>query len=80
MLEERMHVTRLQIPARPYRGTSFSSWTTMLRSASFAFLEMLRVCCGDPQASKFCRVNLRIHDVHCGSSDDLLSDAIVGDE
>lgn len=47
----------------------------MLRSASFAFLEMLRVCCG-PQASKPCRVNLRIHDVHCGSSVELLSDAI----
>ena len=49
----------------------------MLRSASFAFFEMLRVCC-DPQASKFCRVNLRTHDVHCGSSDVLPSDVIKG--
>src|SRR4051812_13732464 len=63
------------VPARPKRGTSFNSLTTMLRSASFAFFEMPRVCCG-PQASKFWRVNRRIHDVHCGSSDELLIDAI----
>jgi hypothetical protein len=69
-------VTWRDIPARPYRGTSFSSLTTMFRSASLAFFDMLRVCCG-PQASKFCRVNLRMHDVHCGSRDDLLMDAIV---
>ena len=50
----------------------------MLRSASFAFFEMLRVCCG-PQASRFCRVTLRIHDVHCGSSMELLNDAIGRD-
>jgi hypothetical protein len=48
----------------------------MLRSASFAFFEMLRVCCG-PQTSKFCRVTLRIHDVHCGSSVELLNEAIA---
>jgi hypothetical protein len=64
-------------PARPYRGTSFSSLTTIFRSASFAFFDMLRVCC-DPQASRFCRVKLRIHDVHCGSSEGLLNDAIGG--
>jgi hypothetical protein len=64
------------VPARPNLGTSFSSFTTMLRSASFAFFEMLRVCCG-PQTSKFCRVTLRIHDVHCGSSVELLNEAIA---
>ena len=48
----------------------------MLRSASFAFLVMLRVCCV-PHASKFCRVALRMHDVHCGSSVEVLSEAIV---
>jgi hypothetical protein len=47
----------------------------MLRSASFAFFEMLRVCC-ERQTSKFCRVTLRMHDVHCGSSDDLPIDVI----
>jgi hypothetical protein len=64
------------VPARPNLGTSFSSFTTMLRSASFAFLEMLRVCC-DPHASKFCRVNLLIHDVHCGSSFEFCNEAIA---
>jgi len=64
------------VPARPNLGTSFSSFTMMLRSASFAFLEMLRVC-WDPQTSKFCRVTLLMHDVHCGSSVDVLSEAIV---
>jgi DNA-directed RNA polymerase specialized sigma24 family protein len=48
----------------------------MLRSASFAFLEILRVC-GGAHASKFCRAILRIHDVHCGSSDDLVSEAMA---
>lgn len=66
------------VPARPNRGTSFSSLTTMLRSASFAFFEMLRVCC-DPQASRCCRVTLRMHVVHCGSSVGLFNDAIGRD-
>jgi hypothetical protein len=47
----------------------------MLRSASFAFFEMVRVCC-DAETPKFCRVTLRIHDVHCGSSVEVLSEAI----
>ena len=53
-----------------------SSFTIILRSASLAFLEMLRVCCG-PQTSRFCRVTLRIHDVHCGSSAEPLNEAIA---
>lgn len=48
----------------------------MLRSASFAALEMLRVCCRCPRCSSPSRVTLRIHDEHCGSSDGLASDAI----
>jgi hypothetical protein len=48
----------------------------MFRAASFACFEMLRVCCG-PETSKFCRANRRMHDEHCGSSEDLLSDAIA---
>jgi hypothetical protein len=47
----------------------------MFRSSSFAFFEMLRACC-DPQPPRFCCTARRKHDVHCGSSDDLLTDAI----
>lgn len=47
----------------------------MFRSASFACLETLRVCCG-AQTSRFCRVIRRMQDVHCGSSVDRLNDAI----
>jgi len=66
------------IPARPYRGTSFSSLTTMLRSASLAAFEMLRICCCGARPSKLCRATLRIHDVHWGSSADRLREAIEG--
>lgn len=47
----------------------------MLRSASLAFFEMARVCCG-PQASNCWRVIRRTHEEHCGSSVELRSDAI----
>lgn len=58
------------LPARPNRGTSWSSLTTMLRSASRAAFEMVRTCCCDRQASKASRVTRRVHDVHCGRSAD----------
>jgi hypothetical protein len=57
-------LTGSAIPARPYRGTSFSSLTTMLRSASLAAFEMLRICCCGTRPSKLCRATLRMHDVH----------------
>lgn len=68
------------IPARPYRGTSFSSFTTMLRSASLAALEMLRVCCccSGARASRLWRATLRMHELHWGSSVDRLSEAMAG--
>jgi hypothetical protein len=66
------------VPARPYRGTSFNSLTTMLRSASLAALEMLRICCCGARPSKLCRATLRMHDVHWGSSADRLREAMEG--
>jgi hypothetical protein len=69
------------VPARPKRGMSSRSFTTMLRSASFAALERLRVwwwCCGGgPHGSSPRRVTLRMHDVHCGSSDGLVREAMA---
>lgn len=71
------------IPARPYRGTSFSSLTTMLRSASLAAFDMLRVCCcsgarlSRPRL-RLWRVTRRMHELHWGSSEDRLSEAIAG--
>ena len=70
-----MELIDVDRPARPYLGTSFSSFTTMFRSSSFAFFDMLRACC-DPQPPKLCCATRRKHDVHWGSSDDMLTDAI----
>jgi hypothetical protein len=70
------------IPARPYRGTSFSSLTTMLRSASLAAFDILRVCCcsccSGARLSRLWRATRRMHELHWGSSVDRLSEAIAG--
>ena len=69
------------IPARPYRGTSFSSLTTMLRSASLAAFDMLRVCCCSGarlSRLRLWRATRRMHELHWGSSEDRLSEAIAG--
>lgn len=50
----------------------------MLRSASLAAFEMLRICCCGARASRFWRVTLRMHDVHWGSSADRLREAMEG--
>lgn len=47
----------------------------MLRSSSFSAFDMLRVCCC-PHRSNPSRVARRMHDVHCGSSDGLVMDAM----
>jgi hypothetical protein len=67
------------VPARPKRGMSSRSFTTMLRSASFAAFEMARVCCGGGGRhwSSPRRVALRMHDVQCGSSAGLVMEAMA---
>jgi len=48
----------------------------MFRSSSFAALDRKRVCC-KPRASSPRRVARRMHDEHCGRSEDLGMDAIA---
>jgi hypothetical protein len=63
-------------PARPNLGTSLSSLTTMLRSASLAAFEMRRVCWWAP-APSVRRATRRTHDEHWGRSGEALSEAMV---
>lgn len=49
----------------------------MLRSASLAALDLWRTCCSGA-LSRAVRTSLRVHEEHCGSSDDLANEAIEG--